>query len=93
MVGSYETFKSLCVLYSVGFLPLLTLILEIGVTGAVISLYDIGCAIGAMSIGFFADALGRERTLSIASIVFIIGAWLQAASNSISQIVGYELTR
>ena len=56
------------------------------VTGAVVSLYDIGCFVGAMSIGFLADVCGRERTLSIASVVFIIGAVLQCASYSITQI-------
>ncbi|KAM0715249.1 hypothetical protein Q7P37_008747 [Cladosporium fusiforme] len=56
------------------------------VTGAVVSLYDIGCFIGAMSVGFLADSCGRERTLSIASGVFIIGAILQCASYSITQI-------
>ncbi|KAF2728680.1 permease of the major facilitator superfamily [Polyplosphaeria fusca] len=56
------------------------------VTGAVVSLYDIGCFFGAMSIGYLADAYGRERTLSIASVVFIVGAVIQAASYSIAQI-------
>lgn len=58
-----------------------------GVTGAVISLYDIGCALGAILIGFLADAYGRERTLSIASFVFTIGALLQAVSQTVTQIV------
>jgi hypothetical protein len=34
------------------------------VTGAVISLYDIGCFVGAMSVGILADSCGRERTVS-----------------------------
>jgi MFS family permease len=57
------------------------------VTGAVISLYDIGCFVGAMSVGILADSCGRERTLSLASVVFIIGAILQCASYSITQMI------
>ncbi|KIW23952.1 uncharacterized protein PV07_09698 [Cladophialophora immunda] len=56
------------------------------VTGAVVSLYDVGCFMGAMSIGYLADHCGRERTLSIASIVFIIGAVIQAASYDVPTI-------
>jgi hypothetical protein len=50
------------------------------VTGAVVSLYDVGCFVGAMSVGFLADGIGRERSLSIASVVFIVGAVIQSAS-------------
>jgi MFS family permease len=60
-----------------------------GVTGTVVSLYDIGCFIGALSLGYLADPIGRERTLAVASVVFIIGAILQATAYSITQIVGY----
>ena len=56
------------------------------VTGAVVSLYDIGCFGGAMSTGWLADSYGRERTLSFASVVFIVGAIIQCASYSITQI-------
>ncbi len=59
----------------------------IGVTGAVISMYDVGCFLGAIAIGYFADKIGRDRTLSLASVVFIIGAIIQAASYSVTQIV------
>lgn len=51
------------------------------------SLYDVGCFIGAMSLGYLADPIGRERTLAIACFVFIIGAILQATAYSIVQIV------
>lgn len=57
----------------------------------VVSLYDVGCFIGAMSLGYLADPIGRERTLAIASIVFIIGAVLQATSYTITQIVRVHL--
>ncbi|KAK9412957.1 putative Permease of the major facilitator superfamily [Seiridium unicorne] len=56
------------------------------VLGFVVSIYNIGCAIGAMTIGFFADRIGRERTISLASIIFIAGALLQAASSTIMQM-------
>ncbi|KIW93779.1 uncharacterized protein Z519_05094 [Cladophialophora bantiana CBS 173.52] len=56
------------------------------VTGAVVSLYDVGCFMGAMSIGYLADRCGRERTLSIASIVFSVGAVIQAASYDVPTI-------
>ncbi|KAF2762350.1 permease of the major facilitator superfamily [Pseudovirgaria hyperparasitica] len=57
------------------------------VTGAIVSLYDIGCLLGALSIGFLADRIGRERTLAVATLVFNLGAVLQAASYSVSQII------
>ncbi|KAK4909337.1 hypothetical protein LTR49_021849 [Elasticomyces elasticus] len=56
------------------------------VTGAVVSLYDVGCFVGAMSVGLLADRIGRERSLSIASVVFIIGAIIQAASYDVPTI-------
>lgn len=65
--------------------PILTI--SKGVIGSVVSLYDIGCLIGAMSLGYLADPYGRERTLAFASVVFTIGALVQAGSYSIVQIV------
>ncbi|KAJ2969857.1 hypothetical protein NUW58_g9872 [Xylaria curta] len=56
--------------------------------GFVISIYNIGCVVGALTVGFFADVCGRERTISLASTVFIVGALIQAASYTIAQIVG-----
>jgi len=53
----------------------------------VVSLYDVGCFFGAMSLGYLADPIGRERTLAVACLVFIVGAVLQATSYSITQIV------
>lgn len=60
--------------------------------GFVISIYNIGCVIGAMTTGYFADACGRERTISLASTVFIVGALLQAGSYTIAQIVRFRFT-
>ncbi|KAF9894942.1 hypothetical protein FE257_004564 [Aspergillus nanangensis] len=57
------------------------------VTGAVVSMYDVGCFFGAMSTGSLSDRYGRERMLAIASVVFIIGAVIQSASYTIVQII------
>ncbi|KAI1859670.1 uncharacterized protein JN550_011865 [Neoarthrinium moseri] len=54
--------------------------------GFVVSIYNIGCALGAMTVGFFADSIGRERTISLATIIFIAGALLQAVSYTITQM-------
>lgn len=51
-----------------------------------VSLYDIGCFIGALTTGFLADSCGRERTLVVASFVFNIGAIIQAASFDVPTI-------
>lgn len=40
-----------------------------------------------MSLGYLADPIGRERTLAVACVVFVIGAILQTASCTITQIV------
>lgn len=61
-----------------------------GVTGAIVSMYDVGCFIGAMSTGSLSDRYGRERMLAIASVVFVIGAVLQAASYTVVQIVNSQ---
>ena len=50
------------------------------------ALLSVSTTLGAMTIGYLADAFGRERTISLASVVFIAGALLQAASYTISQI-------
>lgn len=62
-------------------------------TGTVVSLYDIGCFIGALSLGYLADPIGRERTLAVACVVFVVGAVLQTASYTITQIVSFPTNR
>ncbi|KAL2868795.1 sugar porter family MFS transporter [Aspergillus lucknowensis] len=57
------------------------------VTGAVVSMYDIGCFVGAMSTGALADLYGRERLLAFSSVVCIVGAVIQAGSYTIPQII------
>ncbi|KAH8788299.1 general substrate transporter [Diaporthe sp. PMI_573] len=54
--------------------------------GLVVSIYNLSCAAGALTAGSAADALGRERTLSLASGLTIAGALAQAASSTITQM-------
>ncbi|KAF3762655.1 general substrate transporter [Cryphonectria parasitica EP155] len=54
--------------------------------GFVISVYNISCALGALFVGNLADVYGRERTLSVASVITILGALVQAASNTLEQM-------
>lgn len=54
--------------------------------GFVVSVYNISCALGALFVGDLADVYGRERTLSIASVVTILGALVQSFSYSLAQM-------
>jgi MFS family permease len=57
------------------------------VIGAIISLYDVGCCLGALHVGHLADQVGRERCLSIASMFVVVGAAVQGAAYSITQMI------
>lgn len=54
--------------------------------GFVVSIYNISCAVGAMTIGYLADILGRERSLAFASVLTILGALVQAGSYTVAQM-------
>ncbi|OJD35216.1 sugar transporter stl1 [Diplodia corticola] len=55
-------------------------------TGLVTAIYDIGCAIGAVTAFIFGEQLGRKRSIILANIIVIIGATIQTASYSYAQM-------
>ncbi|KAF9483697.1 general substrate transporter [Pholiota conissans] len=54
--------------------------------GTIVSLYDIGCFLGAMSTFVFGEGLGRKKTLMTGTAIVSIGAILQTAAFSVPQI-------
>lgn len=54
--------------------------------GFVVSVYNLSCAVGALAAGYLADVYGRERTLSMASVLTILGALVQTFSYSLTQM-------
>lgn len=54
--------------------------------GFVVSVYNLSCAVGALAAGYLADVYGRERTLSMASVLTILGALVQTFSYSLAQM-------
>ncbi|KAI7866595.1 general substrate transporter [Spinellus fusiger] len=61
--------------------------------GAIVSLYEIGCMVGALSTGKIGDALGRRKTIRLGCSILIIGAIIQtAAINSPMMIVARIIT-
>jgi hypothetical protein len=55
--------------------------------GTTVAIYEIGCAIGALSCAFIGDVLGRRRMLFTAGVVVIIGVILQATPFSLPQLI------
>lgn len=55
--------------------------------GNIVSLYEIGCFIGALSTFVIGDVLGRRRTILISAVIMIAGAIIQAASNTVGIMI------
>lgn len=62
-----------------------------GGLGAVVSVLTIGCLIGAISTGYFADKFGRKKLLVMASILFLISALGSALSGSAIALAIYRI--
>lgn len=55
--------------------------------GTTVSLYEVGCAIGAVLCYFYGDMLGRRRTILIMNVIVVIGVVLLASSFDLSQLI------
>ncbi|KAM0544349.1 hypothetical protein ACHAPJ_011885 [Fusarium lateritium] len=55
-------------------------------SGLVTAIYDVGCAFGALAAFLFGECIGRKRSIIYANIIVIIGAIIQAASYSYTQM-------
>lgn len=55
--------------------------------GTVVALYAVGGLLGAIACIGLGDLLGRRRTIRIASVIQVIGAFLMASSFEITQLV------
>jgi MFS family permease len=57
------------------------------VVGAMVALYEIGCMCGALATGRVSDILGRRNTIRLGSLILIIGAIIQTATNSLAMTI------
>ncbi|KAI8084782.1 general substrate transporter [Halteromyces radiatus] len=55
--------------------------------GAVVALYEIGCMFGALSCGKIGDWLGRKMTIRVGSVILIIGAVIQTATQDLAMSI------
>ncbi|KAH0580564.1 hypothetical protein H2248_002060 [Termitomyces sp. 'cryptogamus'] len=55
--------------------------------GTIVSLYDIGCFLGAMSALLFGDKTGRKKAFLIGVIVMSVGSILQTCAYSVPQLI------
>lgn len=55
--------------------------------GFTVAVYEIGCAIGALSVIVGGDLFGRRVTVMLGESIIIIGAILQASSFSLAQLI------
>lgn len=55
--------------------------------GLITGLMSIGSFIGALAAGFIADRLGRKMALSIASLIWVVGAVLQCSAQNVAHLI------
>lgn len=55
--------------------------------GFTVAVYEIGCAIGALSVIFGGDRFGRRVTVMNGQVILIVGSILQFTSYSLAQLI------
>ncbi|KAE9394052.1 general substrate transporter [Gymnopus androsaceus JB14] len=58
-----------------------------GLQGTIVSLYDIGCFVGAMATMAFAERYGRKKWLIFGVVIMSVGAVLQATAFSVAHMI------
>ncbi|KAH0286332.1 general substrate transporter [Aureobasidium namibiae CBS 147.97] len=61
------------------------------IQGTAVAIYEVGCAIGALSCFIIGDILGRRKTIFGASCFVIIGVTIQASSFSLGQLIAARI--
>lgn len=51
------------------------------------ALYEVGCAVGALSCYMISDSLGRRRTIFLAACTLLVGIIIQATPFEIGQLI------
>lgn len=57
-------------------------------TGLVVSLFTVGCVVGVAFAGPLGDYLGRRATLTVGSLVFLVGGVVHTAAMSLDYLYG-----
>jgi MFS family permease len=61
------------------------------IQGTAVAIYEVGCAIGALSCFSIGDILGRRKTIFGASCFVMVGVTIQASSFSLGQLIAARI--
>ncbi|TFK45502.1 general substrate transporter [Heliocybe sulcata] len=64
---------------------------DASVQGTTSALFDVGGAIGALTVLFIGALLGRRRTIQVGCVLVIVGAILQATSSTFGELIAGRL--
>ncbi|KAF7114907.1 hypothetical protein CNMCM5793_000677 [Aspergillus hiratsukae] len=57
------------------------------IQGTTVAIYEVGCALGALSCAFIGDILGRRRMIFVAGSTALVGITLQATPFTLAQLI------
>lgn len=58
-----------------------------GLIGTIVAVYEIGCFFGALTSAWYAEILGRRRTVVFGSCWLLVGAIVQASTSNIAVLI------
>ncbi|KAH8897265.1 general substrate transporter [Thozetella sp. PMI_491] len=61
------------------------------IQGLIVAIYEIGCALGALSCLVIGDRLGRPKTMYVAGLVVLVGVVIQICTYSLGQILAARI--
>ncbi|KAK1996596.1 general substrate transporter [Colletotrichum falcatum] len=61
------------------------------IEGTTVAIYEVGCAVGALSCAFVGDVLGRRRTIFVAGCIVIAGVVAQSSAFSLGQLIASRI--
>lgn len=57
-------------------------------TGFMVSILELGAWAGSWIIGYFADRIGRKHSITLSTVIFLLGSAIQGGAQNVNYLLG-----